>query len=319
MTDPQTETVPAFSHYSVMLSECVDGLNIDPAGIYVDCTLGGGGHSLEIARRLTTGKLICIDQDDAAIRAASARLSEVADRVIFEHDNFSNIRAILDRNGIDAVDGALIDLGVSSYQLDTPERGFSYNYDAPLDMRMNSDAPISAYHIVNETPFEELRRIITEYGEERFANQIAKNIVRAREEKPVETTFELVELIKKSIPPKNRQDGGHPAKRTFQAIRIAVNDELAIIEPTVRSLIDVLAPGGRLCVITFHSLEDRIVKQAYQAAAKGCTCPPDFPVCICGNKPKVKLISRGVITATEEELEANPRSRSAKLRVAEKL
>ena len=319
MTDLQNENTPAFSHYSVMLSECVEGLSIDPAGIYVDCTLGGGGHSLEIARRLTTGKLICIDQDDAAIRAATARLSEVADRVIFEHDNFSNIRAILDRNGIEAVNGALIDLGVSSYQLDTPERGFSYNYDAPLDMRMNPDAPISAYHIVNETPFEELRRIITEYGEERFANQIAKNIVRAREEKPVETTFELVELIKKSIPPKNRQDGGHPAKRTFQAIRIAVNDELAIIEPTVRSLIDILAPGGRLCVITFHSLEDRIVKQAYQAAAKGCTCPPDFPVCICGKKPKIEIITRKPLTATEEELAENNRSHSAKLRIAQRI
>ena len=318
MTDLQNENTPAFSHYSVMLSECVDGLAIDPAGIYVDCTLGGGGHSLEIARRLTTGKLICIDQDDAAIRAATARLSEVAARVIFEHDNFSNIRAILDRNGIEAVNGALIDLGVSSYQLDTPERGFSYNYDAPLDMRMNPDAPISAYHIVNETPFEELRRIITEYGEERFANQIAKNIVRAREEKPVETTFELVELIKKSIPPKNRQDGGHPAKRTFQAIRIAVNDELAIIEPTVKSLIDILAPGGRLCVITFHSLEDRIVKTAMAGAAKGCTCPPSFPVCVCGKKPQVHVITRKPIVSTDEELERNPRARSAKLRVCEK-
>ena len=319
MTDLQNENTPAFSHYSVMLSECVEGLSIDPAGIYVDCTLGGGGHSLEIARRLTTGKLICIDQDDAAIRAAPARLSEVADRVIFEHDNFSNIRAILDRNGIASVNGALIDLGVSSYQLDTPERGFSYNYDAPLDMRMNPDAPISAYHIVNATPFEELRRIITEFGEERFANQIAKNIVRAREEKPVETTFELVELIKKSIPPKNRQDGVHPAKRTFQAIRIAVNDELAIIEPTVKSLIAILAPGGRLCVITFHSLEDRIVKQAYQAAAKGCTCPPDFPVCICGKKPKIEIITRKPLTATEEELAENNRSHSAKLRIAQRI
>ena len=319
MTDLQNENTPAFSHYSVMRSECVEGLSIDPAGIYVDCTLGGGGHSLEIARRLTTGKLICIDQDDAAIRAATARLSEVADRVIFELDNFSNIRAILDRNGIEAVNGALIDLGVSSYQLDTPERGFSYNYDAPLDMRMNPDAPISAYHIVNETPFEELRRIITEYGEERFANQIAKNIVRAREEKPVETTFELVELIKKSIPPKNRQDGGHPAKRTFQAIRIAVNDELAIIEPTVKSLIDILAPGGRLCVITFHSLEDRIVKQAYQAAATGCTCPTDFPVCICGKKPKIEIFTRKPLTATEEELAENNRSHSAKLRIAQRI
>jgi len=319
MTDTQNNTVPAFSHYSVMLSECIDGLNIDPAGIYVDCTLGGGGHSLEIARRLTTGRLICIDQDTAAIRAASERLSEVSDRVIFEHDNFSNIRAILDRNGIPAVNGALIDLGVSSYQLDTPERGFSYNYDAPLDMRMDTDAPRSAYDIVNGASFEELRRIITEYGEERFAHQIAKNIVRAREESPVETTFALVDIIKRSIPPKNRQDGGHPAKRTFQAIRIAVNDELAIIEPTVTSLIDVLAPGGRLCVITFHSLEDRIVKQTYQAAAKGCTCPPDFPVCICGKKPKIDIITRKPLTAGEAELAENNRSHSAKLRIAQRI
>jgi len=319
MTDTQNNTVPAFSHYSVMLSECIDGLNIDPAGIYVDCTLGGGGHSLEIARRLTTGRLICIDQDTAAIRAASERLSEVSDRVIFEHDNFSNIRAILDRNGIPAVNGALIDLGVSSYQLDTPERGFSYNYDAPLDMRMDTDAPRSAYDIVNGASFEELRRIITEYGEERFAHQIAKNIVRAREESPVETTFAPVDIIKRSIPPKNRQDGGHPAKRTFQAIRIAVNDELAIIEPTVTSLIDVLAPGGRLCVITFHSLEDRIVKQTYQAAAKGCTCPPDFPVCICGKKPKIDIITRKPLTAGEAELAENNRSHSAKLRIAQRI
>ena len=319
MTDTQNNTVPAFSHYSVMLSECIDGLNIDPAGIYVDCTLGGGGHSLEIARRLTTGRLICIDQDTAAIRAASERLSEVSDRVIFEHDNFSNIRAILDRNGIPAVNGALIDLGVSSYQLDTPERGFSYNYDAPLDMRMDTDAPCSAYDIVNGASFEELRRIITEYGEERFAHQIAKNIIRAREESPVETTFALVDIIKRSIPPKNRQDGGHPAKRTFQAIRIAVNDELAIIEPTVTSLIDVLAPGGRLCVITFHSLEDRIVKQTYQAAAKGCTCPPDFPVCICGKKPKIDIITRKPLTAGEAELAENNRSHSAKLRIAQRI
>ena len=319
MTDTQTGNTPAFSHYSVMLSECIDGLNIDPAGIYVDCTLGGGGHSLEIARRLTTGKLICIDQDTAAIAAASARLAPFADRIIFEHDNFSNIREILDRNGISAVNGALIDLGVSSYQLDTPERGFSYQYDAPLDMRMDTDAPRSAYDIVNGASFEELRRIITEYGEERFAHQIAKNIVRAREEAPVETTFALVDIIKRSIPPKNRQDGGHPAKRTFQAIRIAVNDELAIIEPTVKSLIDVLAPGGRLCVITFHSLEDRIVKQTYQAAAKGCTCPPDFPVCICGKTPKIDIITRKPLTASEAELAENNRSHSAKLRIAQRL
>ncbi len=321
MTESQhPNDIPAFSHYSVMLGECIDGLAIDPAGVYVDCTLGGGGHSLEIAKHLTGGgRLICIDQDTAAIRAASARLADYADRITFVHNNFSNIREILDSLGIKAVNGALIDLGVSSYQLDTPERGFSYQHDAPLDMRMNEEAAGSAYDIVNGASFEELRRIIGEYGEERFANSIAKNIVRAREEKPVETTFALVDIIKRSIPAKNRQEGGHPAKRTFQAIRIAVNDELAIIEPTVNRLIDVLAPGGRLCVITFHSLEDRIVKQAYQAAARGCTCPPDFPVCICGGKPKIDILTRKPLTATEAELAENNRSHSAKLRICERI
>ncbi|MBQ8578984.1 MAG: 16S rRNA (cytosine(1402)-N(4))-methyltransferase RsmH [Clostridia bacterium] len=314
------QSTPAFSHYSVMLSECIDGLNIDPHGTYVDCTLGGGGHSLEIAKRLQAGgRLICIDQDPAALAAAGARLSDYADRITFVHNNFSNIRAILDDLGVDNVNGALIDLGVSSYQLDTPERGFSYQHDAPLDMRMDPSSPRSAYDIVNGESFEELRRIISEYGEERFANSIAKNIIRAREEKPVETTFDLVDIIKRSIPAKNRQEGGHPAKRTFQAIRIAVNDELAIIEPTVKSLISVLAPGGRLCVLTFHSLEDRIVKQTYQAAAKGCTCPPDFPVCICGKKPEIEIITRKPMTASEEELAENNRSHSAKLRICEKI
>ena len=314
------QSTPAFSHYSVMLSECIDGLNIDPHGTYVDCTRGGGGHSLEIAKRLQAGgRLICIDQDPAALTAATARLSDYADRITFVHNNFSNIRAILDDLGVDNVNGALIDLGVSSYQLDTPERGFSYQHDAPLDMRMDPSSPRSAYDIVNGESFEELRRIISEYGEERFANSIAKNIIRAREEKPVETTFDLVDIIKRSIPAKNRQEGGHPAKRTFQAIRIAVNDELAIIEPTVKSLISVLAPGGRLCVLTFHSLEDRIVKQTYQAAAKGCTCPPDFPVCICGKKPEIEIITRKPMTASEEELAENNRSHSAKLRICEKI
>ena len=308
-----------FAHRSVMLEPCMQALAIKPDGIYVDGTAGGGGHSYEIARRLTTGRLIAIDQDEAAIKAASAKLAPLGERVQVVRSNFCHVADVLDTLGIEEIDGILLDLGVSSYQLDTPERGFSYNYDAPLDMRMNPEAPISAYHIVNETPFEELRRIITEYGEERFAHQIAKNIVRAREEGSVETTFELVELIKKSIPPKNRQDGGHPAKRTFQAIRIAVNDELAIIEPTVKSLIDILAPGGRLCVITFHSLEDRIVKQAYQAAAKGCTCPPDFPVCICGKKPKIEIITRKPLTASEAELAENNRSHSAKLRIAQRI
>jgi len=308
-----------FSHYPVMRAECIDGLSIDPTGIYADCTLGGGGHSEEIARRLTTGKLLCIDQDICAIRAASKRLAPYADRIIFEHDNFSNIREIMKRNGIKALHGALIDLGVSSYQLDTPQRGFSYQHDAPLDMRMNTDAPLSAYDIINTYSFEELRRIISEYGEERFASKIASNIVRDREAAPIETTFALVDVIKKSIPAKNRAEGGHPAKRTFQAIRIAVNDELAIIEPTVRSLIDVLRPDGRLCVITFHSLEDRIVKQTYRNEAKGCTCPPDFPVCICGKTPKIRIVTTKPICASETELAENNRSHSAKLRIAQRI
>ncbi|MBQ3066111.1 MAG: 16S rRNA (cytosine(1402)-N(4))-methyltransferase RsmH [Clostridia bacterium] len=321
MTDIlQTQTSDTgFSHYPVMRTECIDGLSIDPTGIYADCTLGGGGHSEEIARRLTTGKLLCIDQDICAIRAASKRLAPYADRIILEHDNFSNIKEILRRNGINALHGALIDLGVSSYQLDTPERGFSYQHNAPLDMRMNADAPLSAYDIVNTYSFEELRRIISEYGEERFASKIASNIVRDREAAPIETTFALVDVIKKSIPAKNRAEGGHPAKRTFQAIRIAVNDELAIIEPTVRSLIDVLRPDGRLCVITFHSLEDRIVKQTYRNEAKGCTCPPDFPVCICGKIPKIRIVTTKPICASETELAENNRSHSAKLRIAQRI
>ncbi|MBP3919119.1 MAG: 16S rRNA (cytosine(1402)-N(4))-methyltransferase RsmH [Clostridia bacterium] len=314
-----TET-PVFSHYSVMRTECIDGLHIAGDGVYVDCTLGGGGHSLEIAKRLTgNGRLICIDQDMTAIRAASKVLAPYSDRITFVHDNFSNIRRILDDCGVDFVMGALIDLGVSSYQLDTPERGFSYQHDAPLDMRMNPENPRSAYDIVNGAPFEELRRIITDYGEERFANSIAKNIVRARETHPIETTFALADIVKSSIPAKNRQEGGHPAKRTFQAIRIAVNDELSIIAPTVKSLIEVLAPGGRLCVLTFHSLEDRIVKQTYQEESRGCTCPPDFPVCVCGKKPKIRILTKKPITASDEELAENNRSHSAKLRICEKL
>ena len=302
-----------------MRDECIEGLHIDPAGIYADCTLGGGGHSEEIAKRLTTGRLICIDQDMTAIRAASRRLGPYKDRITFVHDNFRNIREILASAGVKGLDGALIDLGVSSYQLDTPERGFSYQYDAPLDMRMDTDAPLSAYDVVNTYSFEDLRRILTEYGEERFAQRIAANIVKRREISPVKTTFDLVDIIKSSIPAKNRMDGGHPAKRSFQAIRIEVNSELAIIEPTVNSLIDVLSPGGRLCVLTFHSLEDRIVKQTYLAAAKGCTCPPDFPVCVCGKKPKISILTHKPMTASEKELAENNRSHSAKLRICEKL
>ncbi len=316
----QTASAPVFSHYPVMLQECIEGLHIKENGIYVDCTTGGGGHSHEIASRLSgSGRLICIDQDTAALAAARERLLPYLSRVTFVHDNFSNIRAILDRLDIPQVDGALIDLGVSSYQLDTPERGFSYQHDAPLDMRMNAEQALSAYDVVNTYPKEELQRLIFAYGEERFAPRIASGILRAREHAPIKTTFELVDIIKAAIPAKNRMEGGHPAKRTFQAIRIAVNDELAIIEPTVRALTEVLKKDGRLCVITFHSLEDRIVKQTYQALARGCTCPSDFPVCICGNKPKLDILTRKPITATGEELAQNNRSHSAKLRIAQKI
>ena len=314
-----TENETVFSHIPVMLGECIEGLAIRPDGVYADCTLGGGGHSEQIAKRLTTGRLICIDRDDCAIRAASERLAPYKDRITFVHDNFGNIREILRTLGESGIDGALIDLGVSSYQLDTPERGFSYQYDARLDMRMNREQSLSAFDVVNTYSYEELRRIISEYGEERFAPRIAANIVKRRETAPVETTFELVELIKNAIPAKNRAEGGHPAKRTFQAIRIEVNGELSVIEPTVNSLIDVLSPGGRLCVLTFHSLEDRIVKQTYLAAAKGCTCPPDFPVCVCGKKPRIRILTHKPVTATEEELSHNNRSHSAKLRICERL
>ncbi len=308
-----------FSHYSVLLRESVDGLNIKPDGIYMDCTLGGGGHSKEIAAKLTDGgRLIAIDQDMAAINASKKRLAPYSDRIDFVHDNFRNVSDILLRLGVEGIDGAIIDLGVSSYQLDTPERGFSYMHDAPLDMRMNPENQLSAYEVVNEYSEERLKRIIYEYSEERFAPRIAAKICAARENAPIETTYRLVDIIKSAIPAKAREDGPHPAKRTFQAIRIEVNSELDIIEPTVNSLIGVLGKGGRLSVITFHSLEDRIVKQTFKEAARGCTCPPGFPVCVCGGKPKIKVITSKPILPSEEELLENPRSRSAKLRICER-
>ena len=311
---------PAFSHYSVLLQESVDGLAIKPDGIYVDCTLGGGGHSEAIASKLTDGgRLIAIDQDSAAIEASKVRLAPYADRIEFVRDNFRNVGEVLTGLGIEKIDGAVIDLGVSSYQLDTPERGFSYMHDAPLDMRMNPDAAFSAYEVVNTYSEAQLKKIIFEYSEEKFAPRIASKIVAAREIKPIETTYELVDIVKSAIPAKAREDGPHPAKRTFQAIRIEVNSELSIIEPTLNALIYALGEGGRLSVITFHSLEDRIVKQTFKEAAKGCTCPPSFPVCVCGNKPKVKVITGKPILPSERELDENPRSRSAKLRVAEML
>ncbi len=312
--------VGSFSHYSVLLNESVDGLNIKPDGIYVDCTLGGGGHSEAIASKLSMdGRLISIDQDSAAIAASKKRLAPYADRIEFVRDNFSNVGDVLARLGIEKIDGAVIDLGVSSYQLDTPERGFSYMHDAPLDMRMNPDAEFSAYDVVNTYTEDKLKKIIFEYSEERFAPRIASKICAARETKPIQTTYELVDIIKSAIPAKAREDGPHPAKRTFQAIRIEVNSELSIIEPTLDALISALGEGGRLSVITFHSLEDRIVKQTYKKASQGCTCPPNFPVCVCGGKAKVKVITGKPILPSEKELDENPRSRSAKLRIAEKL
>ncbi len=312
---------PAFSHYSVLLNESVEGLNIKPDGIYVDCTLGGGGHSASIASQLTAagGRLISIDQDSAAIAASMERLKEYRDRIEFVRDNFRNVGNILERLGIEKIDGAIIDLGVSSYQLDTPERGFSYMHDAPLDMRMDPDAALSAYEVINTYSEDRLKKIIYDYSEERFAGRIAARICTEREVKPIETTFELVNIIKSAIPAKARVEGGHPAKRTFQAIRIEVNSELSIIEPTLNALINSLGEGGRLSVITFHSLEDRIVKQTFAAAATGCTCPKDLPICVCGNKPKIKPITHKPILPSERELNENSRSKSAKLRIAEKL
>lgn len=308
-----------FHHVSVLLEECLDGLNIRPDGIYVDGTLGGAGHSSQIARRLTTGRLIGIDRDPVALQAAAERLAPYGDRVTLVHSNFCEIETILRDLNLDGVDGILLDLGVSSPQLDDESRGFSYMADAPLDMRMNRDDSLSAYDVVNTWPQEELRRILYEYGEERYAPQIAGTICRRREEKPITTTLELVDVIRSAMPAAALREKQHPAKRSFQAIRIAVNDELNAVRQVLEAAIPRLNPGGRLAVITFHSLEDRIVKTAMAAAAKGCTCPPSFPVCVCGKKPTVKLITHKPIVAGDAELAVNPRARSAKLRVCEKL
>ena len=309
-----------FSHYSVMLPECIEALNIKPNGIYVDGTTGGGGHSYEIAARLTEGgRLICIDQDTDALSAAAARLAPFSDRITFVKNNFTNLAEVLDSLGIAKIDGLLLDLGVSSYQLDTPERGFSYNSDAPLDMRMDKDAALSAYEVVNTYPESELRRILFDYGEESFAPKIAGAIVNARASAPVKTTMELTSIIKSVMPKKMLAVGHHPAKKTFQAIRIEVNSELSVIAPAINSAVDYMNEGGRIAIISFHSLEDRCVKSTYQQNAQGCTCPPDFPICICGNTPKIKIITKKPILPSKEELEVNHRSHSAKLRVAEKL
>ena len=308
-----------FHHVSVLLWECIEGLDIKPDGIYVDGTLGGAGHSSEIVKRLENGRHIGIDRDPIALKAAGERLAPYADKVTLVHSNFCEIKQVLDDLDIEGVDGILLDLGVSSPQLDDGARGFSYMADAPLDMRMNNEDPLTAHDVVNTWPYEELKRILYDYGEERYAPQIASAICRKRESKPIESTLELVDVIRSAMPPAALREKQHPAKRSFQAIRIAVNDELGSVEKVMRDAIPKLNKGGRLAVITFHSLEDRIVKNAMVAASKGCTCPPSFPVCVCGKKPQVKLITRKPIVSTDEELEVNPRARSAKLRICEKL
>ena len=308
-----------YGHVPVLLHECLDALAIKPDGIYVDGTLGRAGHSLEIVKRLTTGRLIGIDRDETAIAAARERLADYGDRVTLVHSNFDRIGDILADLHIDGADGMLFDLGVSSPQLDDAERGFSYMHDAPLDMRMDRTAYLTAREVVNSWSYEELRRILFAYGEERYAPAIAKRIVQHREQQPIETTLELVDIIKSAMPPQALREKQHPAKRSFQAIRIAVNDELGAVSRMMRASIDHLNPGGRLAVITFHSLEDRIVKNAMLDAAKGCTCPPSFPVCVCGNVPIVRVKTRKALVATPEEVASNPRSRSALTRVAVKL
>ena len=308
-----------FVHKSVLLDECIEGLHIKPEGIYLDGTLGGAGHSLQIARRLTTGRLIGIDQDKIALAAAKERLAEVEDRVTLVHSNFRHLDEVLQDLGIRGVDGMLFDLGVSSPQLDDSSRGFSYMADAPLDMRMDQSQGLTAGDVINGWSQDELRRILLQYGEERYAGLIAAAIVRRRQERPIQTTLELVDIIKGAMPGKALKEKQHPAKRSFQAVRIAVNDELTAVDRMIRAAVPRLNRGGRLAVITFHSLEDRIVKTGLADFAKGCTCPPDFPVCVCGKTPDIRLVTKKPLLPSEQELTENPRSRSAKLRVAEKL
>lgn len=307
-----------FKHYSVLLNESVDVLDVNENGIYADGTMGGGGHSYEILSR-GAGKLIGIDQDKDAVNASLVRLHEFGDRLVTVNRNFSEIKDILKDLGIEAIDGAVLDLGVSSYQLDNAERGFSYMHDAPLDMRMDRRRSVSAYDVINDYSEQDLTRIFYEYGEEKWSKRIAKFIAERRNNCPIRTTSELSEIIKAAIPAKARLDGGHPAKRVFQAVRIEVNGELKILENAVRDFVDVLKPGGVLSVITFHSLEDRIVKKTFASLAQGCTCPKDFPVCVCGNKPIVKVITRKPVLPSKEELDENSRSKSAKLRVVKKI
>lgn len=307
----------AFNHYSVLLSETIAELNIKPEGIYVDGTLGGGGHAFEVCKALTTGHFYGIDQDDAAISAAGERLGCFGEKVTILRNNYCNAKAALAQQGVFGVDGVVLDLGVSSYQLDTEERGFSYRFDAPLDMRMDRRQTLTARDIVNTYSETELFHIIRDYGEDQFAKNIAKYIVKARADKPIETTFELNEIIKAAIPAKMRQNG-HPSKQTFQAIRIECNRELEVLRNSLDDFIELLNPGGRLCIITFHSLEDRIVKTAFKKNENPCTCPPEFPVCVCGKESKGKVITRKPILPGKQELEENSRSKSAKLRVFEK-
>lgn len=317
MKNKGTEQAGAgFHHLPVLLRECMEGLAVRPNGVYLDGTAGGAGHSVEIAKRLVTGRLIALDKDPAAVETARQRLADYPQAQVLQGD-FARLDEVLGSLGIEAVDGILLDLGVSSHQLDTPGRGFSYQHCAPLDMRMSGNGP-GAYEVVNTYGAERLTKVLWEYGEERFARRIAENIVSARRQKPIETTLELVEIIKASIPAPARREGGHPAKRSFQAIRIEVNGELAALERALQVGFERLSKGGRFAVITFHSLEDRIVKQAFAGYGKGCVCPPDFPVCICGQAPRGRLAGRKPLTATKEELAENSRSRSAKLRVLEK-
>lgn len=306
-----------FKHYSVLLSEAVEGLDIKEDGIYVDCTLGGAGHSLEILKRLKNGKLYAFDQDNVALENAKEKLAEYSDKVVFIKSNFVNLKEKLAEYGVNEVDGVLYDLGVSSPQLDTPERGFSYNYDTRLDMRMDTDAKISAYEVVNEYSYHDLVKIFYRYGEENFSKQIARNIEKKRELKPIETTFELVEIIKESIPAAKRRTGGHPAKRVFQAIRIAVNNELSVFEDSLEQAIDIVSVGGRISVITFHSLEDRICKQIFNSYSKSKDIPKNLPIMPEESLSKLKVITRKPISPSDIELEENNRSRSAKLRVAQ--
>ena len=308
-----------FSHYSVLLNECMDGLDIKPDGIYVDGTAGGAGHSSQIAMRLEDGRLIAIDQDETAVAVATQRLDALQKNTTVVRSNFCEIAKVCKELEIDGIDGVLLDLGVSSYQLDAAERGFSYSSDAPLDMRMDNRKTLNAHTVVNTYSEQALKKILFDYGEERFAPQIASAIVRAREKKPIESTAELSDIVKYAIPSSAREGGHHPAKRSFQAIRIEVNAELDVIEPAIRDAVSLLNKGGRIAIITFHSLEDRIVKQTFASLATGCTCPKNFPICVCGNKPKVKIITKKPILPSSRELEENPRSRSAKLRIAEKL